>query len=397
METLLTLPYKKSIIMNNFSFYNPVKIIFGKDTISKLSKELPVKSTVMIIYGGGSIKKNGVYDQVVNALKNHKYVEFSGIEPNPHYETCVKCAEFIRRENVNFVLAVGGGSVIDATKFIVAAAMYDGDPWDFITGQSKIDIALPFGTVLTLPATGSEMNSGAVITKASTQEKYSFNSPLVFPKFSILDPTTTFSLPHKQIANGIIDTFVHVMEQYLTYDVNAKLQDYFAESIIKVLIEEGSQVFDNPNDYDIRANLMWASTWGLNGWIAKGSVEDWSTHMIGHELTALNDIDHGQTLAIVLPGVMDVMREDKKDKILQLGERVFGINKGSTNERIDDTIKEVDDFFQSLGIKTRLSDYNVGKDTIDVIVKRFQDRNWALGERQNITPEVVREILIKRL
>ncbi|MDR2011076.1 MAG: iron-containing alcohol dehydrogenase [Bacteroidales bacterium] len=383
--------------MNNFTFCNPVKIIFGKDTISKLSKELSNDSKVMIIYGGGSIKNNGVYDQVINALTGHKFVEFSGIEPNPHYETCIKCADMIRRENVDFLLAVGGGSVIDATKFIAAAALYDGDAWDIMTGKGKIIKAMPFGTVLTLPATGSEMNSGSVITKASTQEKFAFNSTLVFPKFSVLDPETTFSLPPKQIANGIIDTFVHVMEQYLTYNVNAKLQDYFAESILKVLIEEGSKVFENPYDYDIRANLMWASTWGLNGWIAKGVAEDWSTHMIGHELTALHGIDHGQTLAIVLPGVMGIMKDDKEEKILQLGERVFNITEGSNQDRIIKTIDAVDNFFQSLGIKTRLTDYNVGKETIDSIVKRFEDRNWALGEKGNITPEVVREILIKRM
>lgn len=383
--------------MNNFSFCNPVKIIFGKDSIPKLSKELSSDDKIMIIYGGGSIKKNGVYDQVIASLSGHKYVEFSGIEPNPYYETCMKCAEMIRKEKVSFLLAVGGGSVIDAVKFIAVAALFDGDPWDIMIGKAKVTKALPFGSILTLPATGSEMNSGSVISKAATQEKFAFNSPLVFPVFSILDPTTTYTLPTKQIANGIADTFVHVTEQYLTYNVNAKLQDYFAESILKVLIEESAKVFEMPQDYDIRANLMWASTWGLNGWISKGAVEDWSTHMIGHELTALHGIDHGQTLSIVLPGVMDVMREDKAEKIIQMGERVFNITKGSDSERIDKCIEAVDKFFQSIGIKTKLSDYNVGKDSIDIIVKRFESRNWALGEKANMTPDVVRAILMKRL
>ncbi|MDL2262399.1 iron-containing alcohol dehydrogenase [Bacteroidales bacterium OttesenSCG-928-I21] len=383
--------------MNNFTFCNPVKIIFGNEMIPKLSKELPENSKIMIIYGGGSIKNNGVYDQVVKALDSHKYVEFSGIEPNPHYETCVKCTELIRKEKVDFLLAVGGGSVIDGTKFIAAAALYDGNPWDIMIGKAKVTKAMPFGTVLTLPATGSEMNSGAVITNAATQEKFAFNSTLVFPKFSVLDPSTTFTLPKKQIANGIIDTFVHVMEQYLTCNVDAKLQDYFAESIIKVLIEEGAKVFENPFDYDIRANLMWASTWGLNGWIAKGQVEDWSTHMIGHEITALHNIDHAQTLAIVLPGVMTVLQKEKEKKILQFGERVFNIKEGSVQDRLIKTIDSVDNFFQSLGVKTKLSDYNVGKDTIETIVTRFEQRNWILGENNNITPEMVRQILANRL
>ncbi|MDR2836132.1 MAG: iron-containing alcohol dehydrogenase [Bacteroidales bacterium] len=379
--------------MYNFSFYNPVKIIFGKNTISKLSKEIPKNSKIMIIYGGGSIKKNGVYQQVIDALSGIEFVEFAGIEANPHYETCLKCVEKIKAKNVDFLLAVGGGSVIDAVKFIAAATFFENDPWKIMNEEANIKKALPFGSILTLPATASEMNKGAVITKAATHEKLAFHSDKVYPKFSILDPTTTFTLPKIQIANGIIDTFVHVTEQYLTTCENAKIQDYFAESILKVLIEEGLKVFDDLENYDIRANLMWASTWGLNGWIAQGQSEDWSTHMIGHELTAIHGIDHAQTLAIILPGVMEIMKNDKKEKIIQMGKNVFGIIEKDDETFIKKTISAVDNFFQSLGIATHLSDYNVPDETIEIIVKRLKDRNWILGEKQNITPEVVKEIL----
>ena len=383
--------------MYNFSFYNPVKIIFGKSTISKLSKEISQNNKIMLIYGSGSIKKNGVYQQVTDALKNFEYVEFSGIEANPHYETCMNCVEKIKTEKVNFLLAVGGGSVIDATKFIAAAAMVEGDAWKIMTGELRVEKALPFATVLTLPATASEMNKGAVITKAETLEKFAFHSEKVYPKFSILDPETTYSLPKIQIANGIIDTFVHVTEQYLTTNENAKIQDYFAESILKVLIEESSKVFENPLDYDTRANLMWASTWGLNGWIGQGNTEDWATHLIGHELTAFHGIDHGQTLAIILPGVMKIMKNEKREKILQMGKNVFGINEKDENIAIDLTINAVDKFFQSLEIKTHLKDYNVDNDSIIKIVNRFKERGWLLGEHENINPEIIEEILLERL
>ncbi|MDL2296865.1 iron-containing alcohol dehydrogenase [Bacteroidales bacterium OttesenSCG-928-B11] len=382
--------------MENFKFANPVKIIFGKDTIKEIVKEIPQNQRVLIIYGGGSIKKNGVYDQVTQALQHHTWFEFSGIEPNPHYETCLKAVELINKEEIDFLLAVGGGSVIDATKFIAAAVDYGGDPWDFMTGKSKINGALPFGTVLTLPATGSEMNKGFVITKAATQEKLAGGSAHTYPKFSVLDPETTYSLPERQTANGIIDTFVHVTEQYLTFDNHALVQDYFAEGILKVLLEEAPKVMTKPTDYNVRANLMWASSWGLNDWIGQGVETDWATHMIGHELTAFYNIDHGQTLAIVLPGVMDVQRTDKKEKILRMGKNIFNITEGTENERIDKTITAVENFFQSLNVKTRLSDYNVDEVGIEKIVQRFKDRKWALGERGNVTYDVVKEILQRR-
>ncbi|MDR2979356.1 MAG: iron-containing alcohol dehydrogenase [Bacteroidales bacterium] len=382
--------------MKNFTFANPVKIIFGKGTIKEIAKEIPAEQRIMILYGGGSIKKNGVYDQVTKALEHHVWFEFSGIEANPHYETCREAVAAIRGHQVDFLLAVGGGSVIDAVKFIAAAARYEGDPWDFLTGKSRINRAMPFGTVLTLPATGSEMNKGFVISKAEIQEKLAANSPLTYPKFSILDPETTYTLPERQTANGIIDTFVHVTEQYLTFNNHALLQDYFAEAILKVLVEEGPRVFDHPADYNIRANLMWASTWGLNDWIGQGVTTDWATHMIGHELTAFFGIDHGQSLAIVLPGVMNVMRKEKEEKILQMGKNIFHLEKGTTDQRIDQTIASVENFFKSLGVKTKLSDYSVNEAGIQKVVNRFKERDWALGEHENITYGVVAEILGER-
>lgn len=385
--------------MKNFSFINPVKVIFGKDTIKSLSKEIPSNSKILITYGGGSIKRNGVYDQVKKALVGYEYYEFGGIEANPHYETCLEAVQVIKNKHIDYVLAVGGGSVIDATKFIVAAACFEGgDPWNILDQQAPIKKAIPFGTILTISATGSEMNSGAVITKAATQEKLSFNSSEVFPKFSILDPEVTYSLPPKQVSNGVVDAFVHVVEQYVTYPANAMIQDKFAEAILVTLITEGPKALEAPEDYDIRANLMWASTWALNGWIGCGVPQDWATHMIGHELTALYGLDHAQTLAIVLPGVLSVMREQKAEKIIQFGEMVFGIyNNMSKEERLDNTISAVINFFEEMQVKTRLSDYGLGEEAVDAVSERMQERGWKLGESHNITSDTVREILTSRL
>lgn len=384
--------------MNNFILQNPVKIIFGKGTIKEIAKEIPLDKKILIVYGGGSIKKNGVYDQTMDALKGRTVYEFSGIEPNPHYETCMKAVALIKEKQIDYLLAVGGGSVIDATKFIAMAARYtDGDPWDVVIKRLNVTDAIPFGTILTLPATGSEMNSGAVITRAETHDKLAFGSDHVFPKFSILDPTTTYSLPLKQVSNGVVDAFVHVIEQYLTYPMNAKIQDAFAESILKVLIEEGPKALENPTDYDIRANLMWACTCALNGWISRGVAEDWTTHMVGHEITALYGLDHAQTLAIVLPGIMEIAKEDKGEKILQLGVQVFGIyNNLSKQERIKLTIEAVENFFEEMGVKTHLTDYNLGKDAVEAVSGRIEKRGWRLGEHQKITSEEVKEALLLR-
>jgi NADP-dependent alcohol dehydrogenase len=383
--------------MENFEFYNPVKICFGKGEIAKLSTLVPSGEKILLTYGGGSIKRNGVYDQVITALKDFTVIEFSGIEANPHYETLMKAAEIVKKENIGFLLAVGGGSVLDGTKFIAAAALWEGsDPWEILSRRFQVSItkAVPVGTVLTLPATGSEMNGNAVITRWETKEKLSFFSDLVKPKFSILDPEVVFSLPDIQVANGIVDAFIHVMEQYLTYPVNSPIQDRFAESVLVTLIEEGPKVLANRRDYNAAANFMWAATMALNELIGTGVPQDWSTHMIGHELTALHGIDHGQTLAIVLPGVMQIKREGKKEKILQYAERIWKITSGTQNEQIDAAISKTVEFFESLGIKTKLKDYSVGSTVIPEIVTRFKKRGiTGLGERADITPDDVAKIL----
>ena len=384
--------------MENFSFVNPVKIIFGKGTIQKINGEIPAGNKVLIMYGGGSIKKNGVYDQVIQALSGYDVHEFSGIEPNPHYETCMKVVEVIKEKGIDYLLAVGGGSVIDATKFIVAAACYDaGDPWDILSKGAKIKKALPFGTILTLPATGSEMNMSSVITKASTEEKLGFGSPWVYPKFSVLDPTTTFTLPPRQIGNGVVDTFVHITEQYLThYEGDSMVQDKLFEGLLKVLIVEGPRALEEPTNYDVRANLMWASTWALNWWFGRGVPQDWATHMIGHEITAFYGLDHAQTLAIILPGVMSVMKLQKSRKIIALGREVFGILEVDADIAIVKTIKAVEDFFERMGVKTHLSDYGLDDEAIEKVCNRMTERQWKLGEAGNITPDVIREILTLR-
>jgi NADP-dependent alcohol dehydrogenase len=384
--------------MYNFEYRNTVKIIFGKGTIPMVANELPKRAKILMTYGGGSIKNNGVYDQVKGALKGFKLYEFGGIEPNPHYETCMEAVKLIKENKINFLLSVGGGSVLDATKFIAAAACYKGeDPWDIISKGTKVEEALPLADVLTLPATGSEMNGNSVISRVSTQEKKSFASPLVLPKFSILDPETIFSLPNLQVANGVVDAFVHVMEQYLTFPVNSPLQDRFAESILLTLVEEGPKVLANRKDYNSAANYMWCATMALNGLIGVGVAQDWATHMIGHELTAFHGIDHAQTLAIVLPGVMNIRRNEKKEKILQYAERIWKIEYGTEDEKIDQAIAQTISFFERMGIATRLSDYGVPVETISKITSRFNKRGVSFGEKGDIGPGEVKLILQNRL
>lgn len=385
--------------MNNFEFYNPVRILFGKGQLEKIGDLLSPGSRVMLLYGGGSIKKNGVYEGVMEALKGRDIVEFNGIEPNPTYETCMEAVELIKKENVEFLLAAGGGSVIDATKFIAAAAQYeDGDPWDILAKQETVKSALPLGVILTLPATGTEMNKNSVISRKSTGEKFAFASPYSFPQFSVLLPDAAATLPREQVANGVVDAFVHVLEQYLTYPVNAPLQDRIAEAILLTLIEEGPKVYSDPSDYDSMANLMWSATMALNGVIKAGVPEDWSVHSIGHELTALHNIDHARTLAIVLPGMWHILKEEKRDKLVQYGERVWGINEGTVDERAEKAIDRTVEFFESLGIKTRFSDYGIPEETIDKIVERFKKRGWLwTGDRKLVTLTVLRKVLEDRL
>jgi len=384
--------------MYNFEYQNPVKIIFGKGEIKKVGANIPAGSKILLTYGGGSIFKNSVYDQVKAAIQGFEVIEFGGIEPNPHYETLMKAVEIVKNESITFLLSVGGGSVLDGTKFIAAAACFDqGDPWLILSKHAPVKDALPIGAVLTLPATGSEMNGNSVVTRVETKEKLAFGSLKVMPVFSILDPEVIFSLPEKQVANGVVDAFVHVIEQYLTFPVNSPIQDRFAESILKTLIEEGPKVLANRNDYESAANFMWSATMALNGLIGVGVPQDWATHMIGHELTAYHGIDHARTLAIVLPGIMHIKREQKKDKIVQLGERVWGITEGSADERIDQTIQKTVEFFESVGIPTRLPDYNVSTETIDAICDRFEKRGFKVGEKADIGPVEIRLILENRL
>ena len=349
-------------------------------------------------YGGGSIKRNGVYQQVMKALQGRTVAEFGGIEPNPHYETCMKAVELVREQSIDFLLAVGGGSVADATKFIAAAAVYKGkDPWDMMTNWARVPAdPLPLGCVLTLPATGSEMNGGAVITRDATKDKLFFATPQTFPKFSILDPETTFSLPPRQVANGIVDAFIHTTEQYLTFSVNAPLQDRQSEAVLLTLIEEGPKALSDPQNYDVRANVMWAATNGLNGVLCCGVPQDWATHMIGHELTALYGIDHAQSLAIVWPGVMQHEKIRKRDKLLQFADRVWHIQEGDEDTRMDRAIADSEQFFQSLGVGTRLSDYRIPSEAIELVASRIAQRRMKLGEHQDVREKEVKEILTLR-
>jgi NADP-dependent alcohol dehydrogenase len=382
-------------LLLNFDFHNPTRILFGEGQIERLARLVPARARVLVLYGGGSIRANGTYDEVMAALKEHTVFEFGGIEPNPSYETLVKAIELVKRENVDYLLAVGGGSVIDGTKFVAAGALVEGDPWSILEQHAKnVKAALPFGSVLTLPATGSEMNAGAVITRKATLEKFAFGSPHVYPKFSVLDPTKTYTLPARQVGNGIVDAFVHVMEQYMTYPAGAKVQDRFAEGLLSTLVEEGPKALAEPHNYEVRANLMWTATLALNGLIGAGVPQDWATHMVGHELTALYSLDHAQTLAIVLPAMLRVRVDAKRAKLLQYAERVWHITEGSEDERIEQAIARTEAFFRSVGVGTRLPDYQLGADAIEPVVKALEaHRMVKLGERRDVTPEVSRKVL----
>ncbi|EKY3087281.1 alcohol dehydrogenase [Cronobacter dublinensis] len=382
--------------MNNFNLHNPTHIAFGKGAISELRSLIPADSRVLITYGGGSVKKTGVLDQVYSALNGLDVLEFSGIEPNPSYETLMKAVELVRKEKVTFLLAVGGGSVLDGTKFIAAAAHYTAasDPWHILeTRGSDITDAIPMGSVLTLPATGSESNKGAVVSRRATGDKQAFHSPFVQPRFAILDPVYTYTLPPRQVANGVVDAFVHTVEQYVTYPVNAKIQDRFAEGILLTLIEEGPKALEEPENYDVRANLMWAATQALNGLIGAGVPQDWATHMLGHELTAMHGLDHAQTLAVVLPALWNEKRNEKRAKLLQYAGRVWNITEGSDDERIDAAIAATRRFFETMGAPTRLRDYDLDGSSIPALLAKLEEHGLtALGEHQDITLDVSRRI-----
>jgi len=381
--------------MLNFDYYNPTQIVFGKGSVARLSQLVPADARVLVLYGGGSAERNGTLAEVEEALGERTVQRFGGIEPNPSYETLMEAVALIRREKLDFLLAVGGGSVIDGTKFVAAAVDYPRDPWHILeTFGTEIASALPFGAVLTLPATGSEMNNGSVISRKSIQAKLPFSSPHTFPRFSVLDPVKTFTLPPRQIANGVVDAFVHVIEQYLTYPVNAPVQDRYAEGLLQTLIEVGPQALAVPEDYDVRANLMWTATQALNGLIGAGVPQDWATHMIGHEITAMFGLDHAQTLAVVLPAMLDLRREAKRDKLLQYAARVWNIDTGSDDARIDAAIARTRAFFESLGVKTRLSDYGIGTDAPERLLAQLEAHGMtALGERRDMDLALSRRVL----
>jgi NADP-dependent alcohol dehydrogenase len=379
----------------HFSFHNTTCIHFGTGQIQQIEREIPKEAKVLIIYGGGSIKKNGIFDKTVEALGKREWFEFPGIKPNPSYDALMKALPIIDDKKIDYLLAVGGGSVIDSTKFIAAAAKFnDGDPWDIVAKRAKIKQALPIGAVLTLPATGSESNFSAVLERGGA--KLTYYHPLLRPKFAVLDPQVTLSLSNRQIGNGVVDAFVHVMEQYLTFDINAKVQDRFAEGLLLTLIEEGPKILNTvtKDDLDIRANTMWSATLALNGLIAAGVPQDWTAHMIGHEMTALYDIDHARTLSITFPAVMKVRRSAKRDKLLQYAERVWNLVEDDEDKRIDKAIELTEAFFKTMKLPTRLSEVDLDSSHIDDIILNLEKHGLVkLGEQREVTPEISRIIL----
>lgn len=388
--------------MRNFVFHNPTRIVFGQGRMAEVDALVPPSARVLILVGGASAEKNGTLAAVRQALGARTHATFAGIEPNPHYETALQAVAQIRAGGFDYLLAVGGGSVIDAAKFIAAAALYEGaEPWDLVAQRGRsIARALPIGAVLTLPATGSEMNDGGVLTHRARGHKLSFSSAHCFPQWALLDPTQTYTLPARQLANGVVDAFVHTTEQYLTYPVGGGLQDRFAEGLLLELIDIGPRILAAPAqpDYADRANLMWAASWALNGLIGAGVPQDWATHVIGHEFTALYGIDHGRSLALVLPALLQDQRAAKRAKLLQYAQRVWGLQAGSEDERISAAIAHTRDFFEGLGVPTRLSAYGLGAEAVDAVVANLEAHGMVqLGEHRAITPEVVRRILLAAL
>ena len=381
--------------MFNFVFQNTTKLVFGRGQIAQLQTLIEKDKKVLITFGGGSVKRNGVYEQVREALKDHNTVEFWGIEPNPAVETLRKAIKLGLDEKVDMVLAVGGGSVLDGTKLIAAGiACPDTDAWAIVkTGTATKQI--PFASVMTLPATGSEMNNGAVISCHETKEKFAFRGD--YPVFSILDPETTYSLPKHQIACSLADIVVHCFEQYMTTPGQSRVLDRWAEGVIATAMEVAPLVQADQHNYDVMADYMYSATMALNNFIRMGVTQDWSTHQIGHELTALCGVTHGESLAIVYPGTAEVLRKQKKAKLLQFGERVLGICEGSEDERVDQVIARIEAFFKSLGLATRLSEKGIGVDVVEEIARRFNERGVHFGEAKNVTGDVAREILMKRL
>jgi len=376
--------------MDNFTYCNPTRLVFGRGTIARLGSLIPAGKRIMITFGGGSVRRNGVYDRVAEALEGRDWVEFWGIEPNPSVETVREAIALGREHDVDFLLAVGGGSVIDGTKLIAAGLRYDGDPWEIVR-QGRAAETVPLGTVLTMAATGSEMNNGAVISRQETHEKFAFYGD--YPLFSVLDPETLFSLPTRQVACGLADTFVHVLEQYMTTTGQSRLMDRWAEGILHTVVEIAPKVLENRCDYGAMSEYMLSATLALNDMIRMGVSQDWATHMIGHELTALHGLTHGATLAIVINGTLRVLRAQKRSKLLQFGERIWGIADGPEEERIDRTLARTEEFFRSLGLSTRLSEEGIGAGTIAEIERRFDALGARYGEARNVDGAMARRIL----
>ena len=383
--------------MYNFQYANPTRICFGEGQIASLPTLIPPGSRLLVLYGGGSIKQNGVYEQLTQALAGMAWQEFSGIGANPRYELLMEAVALVQRERIDFLLAVGGGSVVDGAKFVAAAACYEGsDPWDICGKQASVHRALPLGCVLTLPATGSENNPTSVVSRGDV--KISFRSPLVQPQFAVLDPATTYSLPARQTGNGVVDAFIHITEQYLTFPVGGEVQDRLAEGLLQVLVENGPRALAEPTNYQVRANLMWAASLALNGLIGCGVPQDWASHAIGHQLTALYGLDHGQSLAVVLPSLLRERASQKQDKLAQFAERVWHSTREDNALRVEEAIIRTEQFFQKMGLGTRLADYGLSESCIPAICSNLKRvGRTALGEQQDIDPDRVARILARAL
>lgn len=377
----------------NFQYANPTRVCFGEGQIAKLPELIPAGSRLLVLYGGGSIKQNGVYDQLTQALAGREWLEFPGIGANPQYDQLMEAVDLVKRERIDFLLAVGGGSVVDGSKFVAAAARFEGDdPWEILLHKAPVKAALPLGCVLTLPATGSESNPAAVVSRG--EAKLSFMNPLVQPVFAVLDPTTTYSLPPRQVGNGVVDAFVHILEQYLTFPVGGEVQDRLAEGLLQVLVDNGPRALAEPTNYQVRANLMWAASLALNGLIGRGVPQDWSTHAIGHQLTALHGLDHAQSLAVVLPSLLREQAAQKQEKLAQFAERVWHSSREDKALRIEEAIIRTEQFFQQMGVGTRLADYGLDARCIPGICSNLKLFGLiALGEQQDIDPDKVARIL----
>ena len=374
-----------------FSYVNPTLIQFGQQQIASVTDLIAKDQKVLVVYGGGSIKKNGAYDQVAAALEGFDWVEFSGVGANPTIEVLDQAVKICKEQNIDFVLGVGGGSVIDGVKYIAASAVYDGEGWDIPTGKHTITSALPIGAILTLPATGSESNQNSVVSKEATKQKLPFASPKVLPKFAIMDPDVMKTLPQRQLVNGLVDAWVHTCEQYLTFPETALVQEGYAEALLRTLKTLGDN-FENQDDA-WRANLMWAANQALNGLIGSGVSQDWATHMIGHELTAAYGVDHARSLAIVQPSLLRNQFDVKKAKLEQMGKNVFGL--AQSDDLAEQTIQAIEAFYHSLDVATVLTEHGGDKAAAveNVLAKLEAHGMVALGENQAITLTQSREIL----